>query len=587
MGYSKRVVLITRNHNVTLQGRLIIATAGESGVPAVEGVRDPVLMNPQCHTGAVYKNGVFYLSCPGNFDGAVNSTERENGIIRRASITEAGVLTWGAWQSVDRGEFGYSKIEFLQDGTLGIVYEVWESGGLNWKLYSLTPTVTRPAIRSYNFANAGSELDDVGSDNINCTNTGVVFASGKGTWNGTTAKLDLGVAGELAWVGRDVWVGVRFEFDGVAVNNTGARQVILGQANTGVDAVLQIMLDTNSAGAAFSQGVISVRWRIDGTTVQSVFTAPAQYAAGVPFNLAIELRQADNSVQIYKDGVLLSTTVSTAAVAEMVTALQGPFGFPLWLGAHNNRGVIQFPFSGSMTGFRYYGQSTFLTLVNQRSIYNLAPDTERIPSLVIRGSRIMIAFERRIGGFLDDTPSDIRLAVSTDRGVNWAISIIDASTTDNKIHQDSSMVYDITGRLHLYYITRIEAATVAAIYAGTHVGKWRHKYSDDDGDTWSAEEDLTIKMPLDPTWTRVGFGSDGALLLPSGRIIVYAWHVTTAGSSAADGVQFCFYTDDNGLTYTRSADWGYSGTNEINPVLLIDDMETPKAPNCLMMMGVG
>lgn len=558
------VLTISRNHNPTNAGRLLLARAeATTGLP-VANSRDLRLVNPLCHVGAAITGGdTIWVTAPGNFNGSANATERENGIIMRGALTaDTLAINWQDWQSIERGEFGYSKIDQLDDNSLAVVYERWDSDGLQFKRYTINGTPTRPAIRSYDFSDAGNELVDIGSDSINADNSGVTFSGGEAVFDGSS-HLGIPNTGQLAYAGRDIWHGVRFEFDGLKVTNTGARQVLLGTVNTGTAELLEIFVDTSADATSFEQGRIVVVWRLNASETQKIYTAAASYTAGVAFDLAIDIRQADNTVSILIDGVAVSTTAASQDIVQMDDELAAEFDFRYLLGSLNNRGTPSFRFTGSMTAFRYYGQSQLITQVENNTIIDVINDTERIPSMVESPSGdILIAFEQRLGGATDDTASDLKLAKSTDNGATWTISTIQASAS-SEIHQDANLVYDINNRLHIMYLNRSSAATVAAIYAGTHTADWKHRYSDDDGDTWSSETDITASLSVPSDWTRVGLGSDGGLLLPDGRIVVYGWRVLSSGSSAAAAKQFAVYSDDNGATWTLSGDWGTVGSNEI------------------------
>jgi hypothetical protein len=324
------------------------------------------------------------------------------------------------------------------NGDLGLVYEKWVDNGIQFRRYSIIDPPQRNAIRSYDFTDSGNETTDNGIDGVNCTNNGVSFSSSGGTWDGTADYIDLGETGSLAYSLVDFWQGVRFDFNQIAINDNGNRQVILGTVETGFTGRFRIFVDTAVGLGSHEQGRIVVDWLIDDNdpttpTVQQAYTAASSYSDGVAFDLSINLIPANNTVEISINGTPVSVTVDSSEIAVPGDeGVKGPdkWGHSYYLGANNNRGVAQFWFDGTMEGFDYFASWDLFTQEADVLAANDSGRTERIPSLTSDANGIYLAYEDRASGS-DDAANDLQFASSTDNGATWTENTIRASVSND------------------------------------------------------------------------------------------------------------------------------------------------------------
>lgn len=94
-------------------------------------------------------------------------------------------------------------------------------------------------------------------------------------------------------------------------------------------------------------------------------------------------------------------------------------------------------------------------------------------------------------------------------------------------------------------------------------------YSDDDGNSWSAP--VFIANGVQSGWRWIGTGPPGAIQLPTGRIVVPAYHGPFAWDDGEWTRSHVMYSDDGGATWTVGATMGtLHRSNECQATLLAD-----------------
>ena len=91
---------------------------------------DPVLAGRTCNSGILrysYENPSRLIFC-NNFN---NSSRRVNGTIR---ISYDNGKTWKISKQIVPGDFGYSQLCKLSDGSVGVVFEPFHAPKQNWTL---------------------------------------------------------------------------------------------------------------------------------------------------------------------------------------------------------------------------------------------------------------------------------------------------------------------------------------------------------------------------------------------------------------------------------------------------------------------
>jgi len=432
-----------------------------------------------------------------------------------------------------------------------------------------TPEITSAAMREYLFE-PGSELVDTGLDASNATNVNsVTFSGGVATFTASSNNyLSLPNSSRLANLGRDVGYGVELEFLGLSVTSNGARQLLFGSANDLANLNVQVLLESTNSGVGEtyeSRGLL-IAYRTEGGVVSRWKVANC-YTLAQAFDLQIVWFVSANIVRVYVDGV--ERTVTTVDSGSRVGSTVG-WQYPIWLG-NWGRGTPSaiVSLNASLDSFQVksdgIGQADWAQLDVNTKPFNSGTgyNTYRIPALIASPDySTLLCFCEGRASTSDDGEVDIVVKRSTDGGATWGSNITVAD--DGNTNADPCPVYDANGRLHCFWVWRNVDDTQAEVVAGTASEPMRvyHSYSDDDGSTWSTRADITSSVA--PTnFRRLILGADGALLLADGRIICAGAFTNSSMTSGIQSNGWCFYSDDEGVTFEAGDTWGPAGTSEV------------------------
>ena len=168
----------------------------------------------------------------------------------------------------------------------------------------------------------------------------------------------------------------------------------------------------------------------------------------------------------------------------------------------------------------------------------------RIPGIIVTSKGTVIIYnEARREGQSDWDTINIFMQRSEDLGNTFGEPIILAEGTDEfKTANNPCMVEDKNGRLHLLYCKD---------YTVNGGGAW-HRYSDDDGQSWSEPDEVTYATR--PELHNVfAFGPGHAICTADGMLLVPVWMVLKeAGVPLHEhmpSVISTFYSKDNGATW--------------------------------------
>lgn len=170
----------------------------------------------------------------------------------------------------------------------------------------------------------------------------------------------------------------------------------------------------------------------------------------------------------------------------------------------------------------------------------------RIPTMVVAGNGDLLLFAegRELG---DLNKVDTIYSRSTDNGLTWSSSVLVAGSADNTVGNPTVIIDETTQRIHLFYVFEEEDQI--------------YRFSDDNGLTWSAEQNLTPTLTsgffnsiyIESTGRRrFRCGPGGGIQIKNGpyagRLIALAFY--RFGTSPEDRVIASIYSDDNGTTWS-------------------------------------
>ncbi len=167
----------------------------------------------------------------------------------------------------------------------------------------------------------------------------------------------------------------------------------------------------------------------------------------------------------------------------------------------------------------------------------------RIPGMIVTDVGTVIIYNEARRCADDWSLMDIFAQRSTDGGETFGEPIYLAhGTSEHKTVNNPCMMQDKNGRIHLLYC---EDYTVNG-------GRAIHKYSDDDGVTWSGEEDITSST-MPEYKNAFAFGPGHGICTPSGTLVIPVWMVPKYYESPVvshmPSVMGTFYSTDCGKTW--------------------------------------
>lgn len=154
---------------------------------------------------------------------------------------------------------------------------------------------------------------------------------------------------------------------------------------------------------------------------------------------------------------------------------------------------------------------------------------------------------------------------STDNGLTWGEPTIDHINnnpgTGGVAMDDPRPVYDANGRLHLLYNV---GGAGSNSFALTFI---RHKYSDNDGQTWSVEEDISDSVrgaSLVKTGPITAITNNGAGFVRISGVsgLFNGSYISISGTTGLTGLNSIFLASGVASTTQTTCDiqWGFSGT---------------------------
>ena len=177
-----------------------------------------------------------------------------------------------------------------------------------------------------------------------------------------------------------------------------------------------------------------------------------------------------------------------------------------------------------------------------------APDdtysNHRIPGIIItkRGTMLIYCEARRTAS--DWAMMDIMLQRSEDGGDSFGVPVLLAKgTEEHKTVNNPVMVEDMRGRIHFLYC---EDYTING-------GRLLHRFSDDDGLTWSEAEDITA-VAFPEYHNAFALGPGHGIKAGDGTLVIPVWMVKRTEGAPLDAhspsVVSTLYSTDNGDSWS-------------------------------------
>lgn len=185
--------------------------------------------------------------------------------------------------------------------------------------------------------------------------------------------------------------------------------------------------------------------------------------------------------------------------------------------------------------------------------------TYRIPAIVKSKAGTLIAFaEGRVNSSADHGNMDIVASRSTNGGKTWSPLFVVQTDGDYQCGNPAPVVDLKTGRIYL--LSCGAESSEGEVMDGKATREVYSQYSDDDGKTWSARENISTQVRLpDWRWYATGPGAGIQILEGKykGRLVIPANH----SDSKKVYYAHCFYSDDHGKTWSLGSTAG-KGSNE-------------------------
>ncbi|WP_288489354.1 sialidase family protein [Alistipes finegoldii] len=198
----------------------------------------------------------------------------------------------------------------------------------------------------------------------------------------------------------------------------------------------------------------------------------------------------------------------------------------------------------------------------------------RIPAVVVSKAGTVLAFaEGRVDGSADDGNIDLLVKRSEDNGNTWSTPIKVYDDGENRCQNPAPVVLD-NGRILLLFCWN-ERTPGSANGSGSsgHPRRVMKTYSDDDGKTWSAPEDIHDQVAIAGyTWYATGpcHAIVKTLAPNKGRIVVPCNHNKPGTNPKSERHAHLIYSDDQGATWHLGAVTDHPYGNESTVVELGD-----------------
>lgn len=181
----------------------------------------------------------------------------------------------------------------------------------------------------------------------------------------------------------------------------------------------------------------------------------------------------------------------------------------------------------------------------------------KIPSLLVTANNTLVAFgEGRLNSCSDFTETQLVTKRSVDGGRSWTALQVLHAEAGHVIGNAAPVVERSTGRVVLVFC-RDNLEVLQTV-------------SDDHGVSWSTP--TLVTGVTDPAWTWVGTGPPSAIQMPSGRLVVPAYHSLTPDDDGEVSTGHTMLSDDGGATWRLGANYthGLDFPNENQAVVLPD-----------------
>ena len=167
----------------------------------------------------------------------------------------------------------------------------------------------------------------------------------------------------------------------------------------------------------------------------------------------------------------------------------------------------------------------------------------RIPGIFVTSRSTVIVYNEARQTFSDWAKMDIFLQRSEDCGVTFGEPIfIDRGTEEHRTVNNPVMLEDKNGRLHMLWCRD---------YTVRSGGAW-HRFSDDDGLTWSEPEEISANFAPE-FHNAFAFGPGHGICLANGTLLVPVWMVPKSAGAEEEAhhpsVLATVYSCDNGATW--------------------------------------
>ena len=183
-------------------------------------------------------------------------------------------------------------------------------------------------------------------------------------------------------------------------------------------------------------------------------------------------------------------------------------------------------------------------------------DTFRIPALItLPGGRVLAFAEGRRFSASDTGDIDIVLRISDDGGQTFSPLKVIASGEGSTAGNPCPAYDTITGQILMMFNRNHTEGHQYLIEQGKSPRTVHLTVSNDNGDTWTPEQDITAQTKL-PHWTWHAVGPNHALQLASGRLLFPCNHAEFLENEGKSGPyrSHTLYSDDHGQTWQIGED---------------------------------